>query len=185
VILGGDDRYVGNFFVGGDPSTAYGPETGVASPAVGGTAGYDGYPASFEEYLARIDERPPGDHQRFLGMKQPVYARGNVYAAPARPFDGERDPLVLKTATASVVDEGDAVYLVTNLPEAFDQARISVVTGQDLERVRFADADFEEPDGRPAVIDIDLVGAARQPGRPAAVGPIAGLTSGSGRTRVW
>jgi len=185
VIFGGDDRYVGNLFVGGDPSTAYGPAAEGYGPTFGGTAGYDGHPASFEEYLARIDDQPPGDHHRFLGVKQPVYARANAYAAGARPFDGEREPRVLGAATATVVDEGDSVYLITDLPDAFDRARIGVVTGRDLERVRCADADFEEADGGPATMEIDLIGEARRPGGQAAVGPIAGLSSGASRTRIF
>jgi len=185
VIFGGDDRYVGNLFVGGDPSTAYGPAAEGYGPTFGGTAGYDGHPASFEEYLARIDDQPPGDHHRFLAVKQPVYARANAYAAGARPFDGELEPRVLGAATATVVDEGDMVYLITELPDAFDRARIGVVTGRDLERVRCADADFEEADGAPAIMEIDLIGEVRQPGGQAAVGPIAALISGAGRTRIF
>jgi len=114
-----------------------------------------------------------------------VYARANAYAAGAQPFDGEREPRVLGAATATVVDEGDTVHLVTDLPDAFDRARIGVVTGRELERVRCADADFEEADGGPAVMDIDLVGEARQSGGQAAVGPIAGLRSGASRTRIF
>jgi len=185
VIFGGDDRYVGNLFVGGDPSTAYGPAAEGYGPTFGGTAGYDGHPASFGEYLARIDDQPPGDHHRFLAVKQPVYARANAYAAGARPFDGELEPRVLGAATATVVDEGDMVYLITELPDAFDRARIGVVTGRDLERVRCADADFEEADGGPAIMEIDLIGEVRQPGGQAAVGPIAALMSGAGRTRIF
>ena len=61
---------------------------------------------------------PPGDHQRFPGVKQPAYIRGNVYAAGAHASDGEQDALVLDGAvTVGIVDEGDAVYLQTQLPE--------------------------------------------------------------------
>jgi len=118
-------------------------------------------------------------------VKQAVYARQNVYAAGARPFGGERDPHVLNAATASVVDEGEAVYLETELPEEFDRARVGVVTGADLERVRFADADFEERDGSPAVIDVDLLGERKRPDQDFASGPVAGLASGTTRVRIW
>ncbi len=185
VIYGGDDRYVGNLFLGGDPGAAYGTGAEGQGSPLGGTAGYDGHPASFAEYLARLDEQPPSDQQKYLDVKQPVYARANAYAAGARPFAGEREPWVLGAASAAVVAEGDAVWLVTDLPEAFDEARVGVVTGRDLERVRCADAEFEEPDGSPAVMDVDLVGEPRQPGRDGAVGPIAGLASGARRTRVF
>ena len=185
VIYGGDDRYVGNLFLGGDPGAAYGAGAEGDGPPLAGTAGYDGHPASFEEYLARLADQPPSDQQKYLDVKQPVYARANAYAAGARPFEGEREPWVLGTATATVVDEDDAVWLVTDLPEAFDEARVGVVTGRELERVRCADADFEEVDGSPAVMDIDLSGAPRQPGRDGAVGPLARLRSGPRRTRVF
>jgi hypothetical protein len=185
VVVAGDDRYVGNVFLGGDATAAYEAKAEGVASALFGTAGYDGHPASFEEYLARIDEQAPGDHQRFLGMTQPVYARENVYVSGAQPFSGERDPLVLGDATASVVDEGDAVYLETELPPEFGAALVGVVTGRDLERVRFADADFEEPDGSPAVLDVDLLGERKSPGRKSAAGPVAALAAGSGRVRVW
>ncbi|MCZ7430003.1 right-handed parallel beta-helix repeat-containing protein [Micromonospora sp. WMMA1949] len=185
VVYGGDDRYVGNLFLGGDPGAAYGAGAEGEGPALAGTAGYDGHPASFEEYLARLADQPPSDQQKYADVRQPVYARANAYAAGARPFDGEREPRVLGAATATVVDDGDGVWLVTDLPGAFDEARVGVVTGRDLERVRCADADFEEPDGSPAVMDTDLTGAPRQPGRDGAVGPIAGLASGTRRTRVF
>ncbi len=184
VIYGGDDRYVGNLFVGGDPGAAYGTGAEGEGPPLAGTAGYDGHPASFAEYLARLADQPPSDQQKYVEVRQPVYARANAYAAGARPFEGEREPRVLGAATATVVVEGDAVWLVTGLPEAFDEARVGVVTGRDLERVRCADADFEEADGSPAVMDVDLVGERRQPGHDGAVGPIAGLASGARRTRV-
>ena len=52
-IHGGDDRYIGNIFLGGDPALAYGPTVTTGARAAGhGTAGYDGHPASMEDYLA-------------------------------------------------------------------------------------------------------------------------------------
>jgi hypothetical protein len=183
-IVGGDDRYRGNVFIGGDPATAYTKQGEATSPAFAGLAAYDGYPASFEAYQAGAAEAE-GDHQRFEGRKQAVYAVKNVYAVGARPFEGESEPVVLETATAEVVVEGDEVYLVTDLPDAFARARHAVVTGADLPRVRFADADFEERDGSPAVIDVDLTGAQRPRDSDAAAGPIAGLAPGRSRVRLW
>jgi len=84
-----------------------------------------------------------------------------------------------------VVEDGDAVSLHTKLPEGFDRALVGVVTGLDLERVRFADAEFEEPDGSPAALDVDLVGERKEPGRSYPAGPIASLGSGPTRVRVW
>ncbi|GID29332.1 right-handed parallel beta-helix repeat-containing protein [Paractinoplanes brasiliensis] len=184
-IRAGDDRWIGNLFVGGDPAVAYGPGAEGKAPALSGTSAYDGYPASFEAYIERIQSQPPGDHQRYLDVVQAVYAHSNVYAAGARPFDGETNPAVAPSATATVVEEDGAVYLVTELPAAFDETRLIPVTGRDLPRVRFADAEFEERDGTPAVLDVDLVGTRKAGDSRFPAGPLAGLASGESRTRIW
>lgn len=188
-ILGGDDRWIGNVFLGGDPATAYaadarrGPDRIIGS----GTASYDGHPASLEEYLAFVDDPSRGDHERFSEVSQPVYIRDNVYAGGATAFEGEQGHTLLGDAPvhAQVVEEGDAVYLDTRLPEGFDAARVGVVSGGELERVRFVDEEFEEPDGTPAVLDTDLVGARKTDGQTYSAGPVGGLGSGESRTRVW
>jgi hypothetical protein len=75
VIYGADDRYIGNIFLGGDVAAAYGPAAYGTAPAGYGTAGYDGHPATLEEYLARVAVLPGGDRRRFPGVKQPAYLR--------------------------------------------------------------------------------------------------------------
>ena len=184
-IHGGDDRYVGNVFLGGDPGSAYGPSSRFGEGVGNGTAGDDGHPASLAEYMAQVDDPSRGDHERFMGVKQPVYIRDNVYAAGAGRYEAEHDPVILDDVKVAVVEDGDEVYLETQLPEAFDQARVGLVTGRDLERVRFVDAEFEEPDGSPARIDTDLVGGRKTDGGSYAAGPVATLASGESRTRVW
>jgi Right handed beta helix region/Protein of unknown function (DUF1565) len=186
VIHGGDDRYAGNIFVGADPHAAYGPQAEGVGEAFSGTVGYDGHPASFEEYLARIEEQPPGDHQRFFGVQQPVYSRTNVYVAGAKPFAGEQDAFVLdQPAAVSVIDKGEEVYLETELPEDIQRAQVGVVTGRSLPRVRMADADFEERDGGPAVMDIDFLGRPRPHDEKSSAGPVIGLSPGINRIRIW
>ncbi|MHB1063318.1 MAG: right-handed parallel beta-helix repeat-containing protein [Georgenia sp.] len=185
-ILSGDDRYVGNIFLGGDVSLAYGP-TKRAVQAVGyGTAAYDGHPASLSEYVARTGDPTRGDLERFAGTKQPVYVRSNVYAQDAEPYEAEGGALILPSPTSvTIVDEGDRVFLDAQLPDEFEKMRVGLVTGHDLERVRFVDADFEERDGTPVVADTDLVGTVKKHGHEYAAGPIAALGAGCSRTRVW
>lgn len=185
-ILGGDDRYVGNVFLGGDASLAYGPTKRAALVVGYGTAGYDGHPASLAEYVALVGDPSRGDHERFAGTKQPVYVRGNVYAGGAVPYDGEDGAHVLSSPMSmTIVAEGGQVFLEAQLPDEFAAARVGLVTGRDLERVRFADADFEERDGTPAVAATDLLGTVKAPGHDYAAGPVATLPAGSSRTRVW
>jgi hypothetical protein len=188
-IVGGDDRYIGNIFLSGDPDAAYAPESSRPGrrEAGYGTAGYDGHPASMKDYLALVSDPTKGDHERFTNVKQPVYIRDNVYASGAKAFEAENGATVLPDgdATATVVDEGAEVFLECTLPGPFDDARVQTVSGVDLERVRFVDADFEEPDGTPAVLGTDLVGAAKTPSSSYPAGPLSILTSGVSRIRVW
>ncbi|HEX6523578.1 MAG TPA: right-handed parallel beta-helix repeat-containing protein [Streptosporangiaceae bacterium] len=188
VIYGGDDRWIGNVFLGGDIEKAYGYDTttGIHPPAGYGTAGYDGSPTSIAEYIVRVNNQPPGDQQRFIPVKQPAHIRDNVYAPGASAFADEASALTLAQGVSfAVTDEGDEVYLEVRLPEAFGGTRLGVVTGADLPRVRIADADFEERDGTPAALDVDLLGKRKDPDRDYPAGPIATLTPGEGRIRVW
>jgi hypothetical protein len=192
-VHGGDDRHIGNIFLGGDASQAYGASARSGSfpnrveRAEHGTVGYNGHPASMEDYLALVGDPTRGDHQRFLGVKQPVHIRDNVYAGGAMPFEAEKGATVLTgiDVVATVVDEGAEVYLESSLPAEFDKVRLGIITGSDLGRVRFVDAEFEERDGSPAVVATDLVGIekTRQDSYPA--GPITALASGVARTRIW
>ena len=188
-ITGGDDRYIGNVFLSDDPALAYGPESSrPGRREVGyGTAGYDGHPASMEDYLALVSDPTKGDHERFAKVKQPVYIRDNVYASGAQAFEAETGATVLSDgeSTATVVDEGAEVFLECTLPGSFDQARVQTVSGADLERVRFVDAEFEEPDGTPSVLAADLVGSEKSSSGSYPAGPLTALASGVSRIRVW
>ena len=84
-----------------------------------------------------------------------------------------------------IVDEGDAVYLETSFPGAFDHVSVAVAHGDDLPPVRLADAHFENRDGTPLLLEIDLAGVVKQSGWRYPAGPLASLRSGTGRTRVW
>ena len=192
-IHGGDDRHIGNIFLGGDPTQAYeasarsGSFPNRVERAEHGTVGYNGHPASMEDYLALVDDPTRGDHQRFLGVKQPVHIHDNVYAAGAKPFEAELGAVVLTgtDVAATVVDEGAEVYLESRLPAEFDNIRLAIISGSDLERVRFVDAEFEEPDGSPAVLATDLVGVDKTSHGSYPAGPITTLASGVTRTHLW
>src|SRR5215212_8436430 len=95
-IHGGDDRHIGNIFLGGDATQAYASSARSGSfpnrheRAEYGTVGYNGHPASMEDYLALVGDPSRGDHQRFMGVKQPVHIHDNVYAGGAKPFEAEQ-----------------------------------------------------------------------------------------------
>ena len=132
VIYGADDRWIGNVFAGGEVDAAYNTDAHTYDGAWVGTAGYDGHPSTFEDYLALIDAQPPGDHNRFPDVPQAVYIRHNAYAGAATPYAAEDAPLRLDSASFTVVEEGDTVFLDADLPESFDGLQVGVVTGADL-----------------------------------------------------
>ena len=186
-IYGGDDRHVGNIFLGGDSAAAYGQTARSGQTAGHGTAGYNGHPPTRQEYLALVSDVTQGDEERFTDVKQPVYITDNVYAGGASPYDGERSAVVLSETEvhASVIDDGDQVHLETQLPSNFDNTRVPVITGADLEPVRLVDAEFEDPDGSPALPNIDLTGSVKQVDSVYPAGPLVSLTSGTTRLRIW
>ena len=124
-----------------------------------------------------------GDHARFLDVEQAVYVHDNAYVGGASAFAGEDRASMLGAGSASVVDEGDTVFVELDLPSGFDALRLAPVSGADLPRVRLVDAEFEEPDGTPVRLTKDLLGATKVPDETYAAGPIGDLTSG--RRRLW
>ena len=189
VIYGGDDRYAGNLFFKG--RSGYVKQ--FAEAIIGwGTAVYDGHPASYSQYRSTLDSGT-GDVERFLSVPQAVYIHDNVYANGAAPFAGEHHPAVLDgDAGARVVRDGDAsvarvsgaFILETTLPEGFADARMGVLTGDDLPPVRFVGVGFENPDGTAVTLDTDLLGRHKTPDRLYPAGPLADLEPGLQRVRL-
>ncbi len=184
VIQAGDDRFLHNLFLGSErPGYRVNP-TGVATTGLG-TAVYDGHPAGGEEYRRELSNRPPGDHARFLSVEQPVYLQGNAYAAGAMPFAGEQDARTLEGgATARVVPDGDTVWLEVDLPAGFDDLRAAPAQACDLPPVRLCGAHFEEPDGSPVGLDLDLAGERKDAGLTYPPGPLTSLRAGTNRIRL-
>lgn len=202
VIPGGDDRWVGNLFLGGDAQAAYGPEFrgGDRSGIGAGTSVYEGFPASFEEYMGPVlAASGEHDHDTYHGRRLPAYVRANVYAGGARPVPGEPGAAMLSGPVSVAVrvaegggadpDEGgpsgEGVILEVMVPAGLSAAARPVVGGADLERTYFAQAEYEEPDGTPALMDVDLVGDVARQGRAVPAGPLYGLREGRAAVRLW
>ena len=185
VIEGGDDRWFGNLFFGGDLDAAYAPGSLGHQLAGYGTAGYADYPASLEEYLHLVQD-DDSDHARYMGRTRPVYVRANAYAAGALPRPGEEDAVVLSgDASVAVTVDGAKGYLEITLPAGLDASAAPITSGTDLGFAWLPDADFEERDGTPARLDLDLAGAAKNADDAYPAGPLAGLTSGTERIQLW
>jgi hypothetical protein len=156
----GDDRYVGNVFLGGTVEDAYGKgwfgdRDGVAS----GTSCFDAYPESFEAYMENVGPDNGHDHGRFNGKNQPVYIHDNVYANGATAYAKEERASVLSGDVGwELVEAADggvgtgSAELRLEPAGALAGVEFPTVSGADLGSVRFAAAEFEERDGSPAVV---------------------------------
>ncbi|GAB2483867.1 hypothetical protein GCM10008929_05980 [Alkalibacterium psychrotolerans] len=171
-VYGGDDRWYNNIFIGDSEID------GV------GTAHYKGYTTSLEEFIYDVHHQPGSDHEAFNVVEQPVYISENAYLNGAEAFEREENNLVTDHDPAfKIVDEGKEVFVEITLPDGFENLKGGIHSTQTLERVRLADAEFENPDGSDVVIDTDLLGNVKD--GDSVLGPIADLKSGHNRIKVW
>lgn len=186
VVSGGDDRWIGNIFLGRDLDNAYAPGGFHHETSGFGTSGYSGYPASFDEYVAGIDRSLP-DHTQFLDVRQPVFARQNVYLGQASPVESEHEPRVVDgSASVRIVDAGECVELHLDVPAQALDPLLGMVTGADLPPTRMSDAAFEGIDGQLIELDVDLVGEVKVRTVKYPAGPLASLPEGpQGSVRIW
>lgn len=175
-VYGGDDRLYQNIFVGNVES--------YTEQSVCGTAGYDGFLSSKEEYIEEIKARGIGDLELFETVPQPVYINYNAYLKGAPSFKNEKcnyksefDPEV------RVVTDGADTYLEIKVEEEFLQHQGELVTTETLGTVRIVDAVFDAPDGGMLILDTDYEDK-KHLEKPYA-GPFSYLKEGNNRIKVW
>ncbi|WP_078549721.1 right-handed parallel beta-helix repeat-containing protein [Litchfieldia alkalitelluris] len=172
VTYGGDDRFYNNLFVGDDELEDV------------GTAHFDGYTASLEEYIETVHQEP-GDHESFNKIEQPVYINKNAYLNGAKSFEREQEKIVADEfdPQLKIIEEGNEVYLSIELPEDFESMLGEVQTTNTLTRVRIVDAEFNNPDGSEVTVDTDYLGEKRS--ENSVIGPISSLKKGQNYVKVW
>lgn len=171
-VYGGDDRFCNNIFIGDENVEG------------AGTAHFNGYTASLEEYIDTV-HKDDGDHETFNSVEQPVYINKNAYFNGAQSFEREEENLEATSfdPKIKIEEKGEEVYLSVELPEEFENLTGEVQTTKTLPRVRIADADFENPDGSNVVMDTDLLGETRS--EKSSLGPIANLKKGKNYVKIW
>jgi len=173
LVYGGDDRVYQNIF------------TGSSSSGTVGTAVYNGYTTSLEEFIEEVKALGRGDHDIFVEVEQPVYISDNAYFNGAEAFGKEAAKLDMPDFDTKFELEfaGDEVFLNITLPEGFESNKSDSYSTESLHRVRVVDAEFDNPDGTPLVFDTDYLDAPN--GLKVAPGPIACLKAGKNRIKVW
>lgn len=170
-IYGDDDRWYQNIFLG---------ETKETDDGKAGTGGYDGCPASMEEYLR---EEHTGEGSNETG-RQPAYIDGNCYFNGATAYDREKHNYIsAESAHPKFIYENGTVYLEMDIPEEIRNVSTKVIGTADLESPRICDQPYENPDGTPLSIDTDYFGNERAD--VPLPGPMENLKCGHNRIAVW
>lgn len=174
-VYGGDDRWYQNIFTGGQPI--------YTEQSVAGTAGYNGHPASEEEYCFLLKSEGNGDHEAFDHVKQPVFIQRNCYMKGAEAYEKETDALNGGDPNIYLEKDGNGLYLCISLPKEFFIQKGKVITTRDLGMPRIVEQRYETPDGAEIVFDCDICGERRK--GAVLPGPVSILKAGKNRIRVW
>ena len=172
VVYGGDDRWYNNLFIG-RPDADY-----------VGTSKYDGHPTSLQAFIDEVQSYGPVDVERFQQIKEPVYIGNNLYLAGATAFEKETGPVLMTDFATKLEihrDDEGTVQLTVTFPENFRQHQVERQTSASLPRTRLTDGEYENPDGRPVVIDTDLLDQAFQQ----ICGPLQHLQGGENHVTIW
>jgi hypothetical protein len=184
-ILGGDDRFYNNVFVGDRAEPRPQAEPALASfwsgaididgvpgqaafvPTPVGTSQYDAYPTP-EEY-------PNEDGSALAGPRLPVRAEGNLYAEGAEPFRAEPEPRVIDISPVRVeVLDPAAGTVRVEMEGAIDA--VAPVTTARLGTSYQAEMGYTDPDGSDLDFSTDITGLPRDEVVP---GPFAASASGT------
>lgn len=169
-----DDRYYNNIFCGGEKE-----ETDKDRY---GTSTYNGSTTSAEEYIDLCRTvAADGDRNDFL---YPAYINCNSYFGNAKPFEKEIDKTITTAhLSISISEEADGFYLELDMPESAFMKGTELKGTHNLPLAFLTEADFENADGSPLVIDKDYNGNERS--TSPVVGPFEDLKVGKNRILVW
>ncbi len=156
-ITGGDNRFYNNLFIG------TGDEVGRQQPRGRSLSGHGTW--------------------MYAGLEFPLRAAGNIYYRGAKPCQEEHGPLVLSEADPKprIVEEDGKVFLSWTVGKELSSAQTVGITTEMLGRTAVADLPYENPDGSPLSVDVDLLGRHRNRQTPTP-GPFE--TPGTGELKI-
>jgi len=179
LVYGGDDRYYNNIFCGADEGSE-----DFRKNWHGGTAFYNEYPSSLEEYTENVLKHGRGDIETFECEKQPVYIDKNCYLNGVAPYINEKNTFVSGLdPKARIYTEGENTYLEITVPEDISTLDTEIITTKALPVPRICEQPFETGDGKEIRIDTDYSNKLRS-NKPT-VGPFEGLKPGKNRIFLY
>ncbi|MBN1777574.1 MAG: right-handed parallel beta-helix repeat-containing protein [Clostridiales bacterium] len=177
VVYGGDDRFFNNLFAGQGEA--------LETDSCVGTTSYNGFPADLETYRQMVISLGVGDLDKFMRVHQPVYIRDNVYLRYAKAYNHEKGATTLPTycADVKVSQENAKAYLELDVSAEMLEHKAGIISTATLGAPRITACVYDAPDGRPIMLDTDLLGNARA--GTAKAGPLEELKKGYNRVMVW
>jgi hypothetical protein len=193
IILGGDDRYYNNIFIGTQPENekkektidpAFWTFNGVKFEEDGsiikGLALYNECPSYDENWykdLHTVDE--------FAAARLPMYCGSNLYFNDAKPYRKEINSIVCSDIKpeVKVVTEDGSVYITFDFGDVLEKVETMTVTTDFLGIAFEPELPFENPDGTPLCIEKDFFGNLRPAGKMT-VGPFEGIGRGTQKIKV-
>ena len=155
-IMGGDDRYYNNIFLG------------------------------LGNEINKTDTHNNYGLVGYNNAKLPVWISGNVYYNRALPYKDERDFVQNAgfKPEFKVVEEGDNVYLSYSSDENRADPKTQLITTELLGKAKIPKQAFENPDGTPLRIETDYWGQKRLESNPSP-GPFERPAKGLVKLKVW
>lgn len=173
-VLGGDDRYYNNLFIG---KFADGGECLEQF-----TKNCDKF-SDPDEYWNIILSKLQDGHDEFTNTPQPVYIKDNAYSGYASPSKHEKNGFILPKIEADLKEVEGKVVLTLDLPSEILNAECEALSSARLGRTRISDGVFEAPDGSDYDFSFDMIGQSY--GQTLLVGPIATIKAGKQEITVW
>ena len=164
VICNADDRYYQNVF------------------CKQGLDYFNGCPDNMEEYIEQVMvpyyHHSDMDVGSYWDVRQPVYIDRNFYAGEAKPYDREKNCIVMETeANLTISEENGTFYAEISMPET--DLPCKIMESHDLPVPRMTEQLFETADGENIVLDTDISGVKR------AEGVLPGPLQNKGKTLVF
>ncbi len=198
LVFSGDDRIYQNIFLGGQKT--------FTSQSRSGTSGYDecifnsfilemnktlgseknntGCFSSYEEYVNKIIETGPGDHDVFMRVMQAAYIRANHYCSGAKQFSKEKDfSITSLDPQVKIICENGKTYLEFVADKTLFETKTTLLKSYDFEAPRISECEFEDANGNEIVFDKDFLGNARTD--KILPGPLQNLKEGKNKILIW
>ncbi len=175
-VYSGDDRIYGNYYFGGSHKN---PEANF------GTAFYDEFSHSYEDYHKKAVATAQYDVEAFEHIKDAVYINHNIYVKDAKACAFEE--CNLKTSfdpKLKVFRNDDGLFVEFNASKEMMDFTFEAISTEKLGEPRIVECAYENPDGSPFVIDHDLLDNHRDP-LCVHAGPIESFKEGYNLIKIW